>query len=100
MIPTPNDPLSSELQQWRVEPSSNPQFRTSVWAKIEATRRAASWSSFARAHPALVTVFLASGALFGAWSGRVQAREQFETDRSVLAANYVHELDARWMRSQ
>jgi hypothetical protein len=99
MNPHAPDPLSDELRQWLVQPRANPHFRTSVWAKIEASRRPSTWSAFARGHLALVTVFLFGSVLIGAWGGRTQAREQFDADRSVLAANYVHQLDARWMRS-
>lgn len=94
----PNDSLSPTLQQWRVVPRSNPNFRAAVWARIDAAARPSTWTKFARAHPAIVTAFVVAGVLLGAWSGQNEAREHTEADRSVLAATYVHRLDARWLR--
>ncbi len=92
------DPLSPTLREWRVAPHPNPNFRTNVWARIDAARRPSTWTKFARAHPAFVAAFVAAGVLFGAWSGQAKARERTDADRTTLAANYVHRLDARWMR--
>ena len=43
---------------------------------------------------------IVAGAVAGAWSGRAEARNKLQSDRSAVAANYVHSLDARWMRQR
>ena len=97
--PSQPDPISSVLASWRVAPPRNPQFRTAVWARIETARRAPSWTGYLRAHGALVASALAVAVMFGAWRGREQARERDASARAALVADYVHGLDARWMRS-
>ena len=94
----PNETLSSALAGWRVAPRRNPQFRTAVWARIEATRLAPTWTGYLRAHGALVASALALAVVLGAWRGREQAREREAQARVALIADYVHGLDARWMR--
>jgi hypothetical protein len=81
-----------------VAPRSNPGFRTQVWARIEAARRPSTWTSFARAHPAVVSALLVAAILAGAWTGRTEARDHMRADQEAIAATYVHALDARWMR--
>ena len=80
-------------------PRRNPQFRVEVWARIETARRLPSWPGYLRAHGALVVGALAVAVLLGAWSGREQARERDAMARTALIADYVHGLDARWMRA-
>jgi hypothetical protein len=95
----PDDPLSRALADWHVNPSRDPQFRSAVSRRVDAARRPSTWSKFARAHPAVVSALLLGAVLAGAWSGRTEARERIEADRTAIAANYVHSLDARWMRA-
>jgi hypothetical protein len=94
----PNDPLSSLLAQWRVQPRRNPAFRAEIWARIEAAPTSSSWAGFARAHRAMVVSAFVAALLVGGWTGREEAHQRREHDRTMLAANYVHALDARWMR--
>lgn len=96
--PSSRDPLSSVMADWRVNPRPAGDFRTSVWNRIDGSRRPSNWPGFARAHPAAVSGLLAAALLLGAWSGRSEAREHTNADRAAIAANYVHALDARWMR--
>jgi hypothetical protein len=93
------DPLSRALATWRVAPRRNPRFRAEVWARIETVRRVPTWSGYLRAHGALVAGALAVAVVTGAWRGREEARERNATARAELVAEYVHGLDARWMRS-
>ena len=90
--------LSKTLAGWQVNPPRNPQFRAAVWARIEAAHQPSTWSKFARAHATLVGTLLFTAVAAGAWTGRVEAREQMKADRTAIAASYVHSLDARWMR--
>ncbi|HVU34377.1 MAG TPA: hypothetical protein VHE61_13150 [Opitutaceae bacterium] len=98
--PKSDDPLSATLASWRVAPPRDPNFRTEVWHRLEAARRPASWTRFVRVHPAFVTGALAAAVLLGALSGRVEAQQRAAADRMTIAANYVHALDARWMRQR
>lgn len=98
-LPSETDRLSRALADWRVAPRRSPQFRATVWARIEAARRAPTWTGYLRAHGALVAGALAVAVIVGAWRGREQARERDATARAALVADYVHGLDARWMRS-
>lgn len=93
------DPLSHALAAWRVGPCRNPRFRAGVWAQIAANRKAPTWSGYLRAHGALVAGALALAVVTGAWRGREEARARDAMARAALVAEYVHGLDARWMRS-
>jgi hypothetical protein len=94
----PNESLARTLAEWRVAPSRNPQFRTDVWARIEAARHAPSWTGYVRAHGALVAGALMLALVLGGWTGRERARERDAAARAALVTEYVHGLDARWMR--
>lgn len=94
-----DDPLSRALAGWRVNPRPAPDFRAAVWSRIHAADAPTNWSAFARGHAALVSSLLVVGVLLGALTGRNEARERSDADRTTIAANYVHSLDARWMRN-
>lgn len=91
--------LSRALAEWRVAPRRNPSFRADVRARIERERRTPTWPGYVRAHGALVAAALALAVLVGAWSGRERARAREAQAQAALVAEYVHGLDARWMRS-
>ena len=97
--PSEPDRLPRVLADWRVAPARNPQFRAAVRARIETARGAPTWSDYVRAHGALVAGALAVAVVVGAWRGREQARERDAMARATLVAEYVHGLDARWMRA-
>ncbi len=90
--------LSHTLADWRVTPQRNPRFRTAVWARLEADRRPPTWAGYARAHRAIVAAALMAAVVLGAFTGRERARERDAAARAALVADYVHGLDARWMR--
>ena len=92
------DPLSRALADWRLTPPRNPQFRTAVWARLDAARSAPTWTVYLRAHGALVAGALMAAMVLGAWSGHARAHERDTAARAALVADYVHGLDARWMR--
>jgi len=96
--PDPEEPLSRTLADWRVTPPRHPHFRPDVWSRIEAARRAPTWTGYVRAHGALVAGALMLAMVLGAWTGRERARERDAAARATLVADYVHSLDARWMR--
>jgi hypothetical protein len=96
--PKPGDSFSRTLADWRVTPRRDPQFRTAVWARIEAARRAPLWTSYARAHTALVAGALVVAVVLGALTGRERARARVEAESARLASSYVQAMDARTMR--
>jgi hypothetical protein len=95
--PDPHESLSRVLSHWRVIPARQPDFRTGVWARLAAARPA-SWTAFARGHPAMVAGALAVAVIFGAMAGRDQARMRVAADNDRIARSYVESLDARLMR--
>lgn len=95
-----DDDVPIPLSDWNVNPSRNPEFRANVWARIESASRPANWARFAVMHPAIVAGALAAALVAGAWTGAAEARNRTAADRAVIAANYVHSLDARWMRQR
>ena len=91
--------LPRALADWRVTPRCNPNFRADVWARVERERRAPTWTGYLRAHGAVIAAALAVAVLVGAWSGRERAKAREAQAQAALVADYVHGLDARWMRS-
>jgi hypothetical protein len=96
--PESPDPLSRALADWQVTLRRNPQFRSGVWARVEAEGGAPSWAAYARSRPALVTVALTLALAAGAMAGRERARARVEAESDRLATSYVQSLDARTMR--
>ena len=94
----PNETLSRTLAGWTVAPPHDSQFRAEVWSRIEAARRAPTWTGYMRAHGALIAGTLVLAVMLGAWTGRARAQERATAARAALVADYVHSLDARWMR--
>ena len=97
-LPDSKDSLARALADWRVVAPRHPQFRSAVWARIEGARRVPTWSSYVRGHATLVAGALALAVVFGAVTGRGQARARVEAESRQLAASYVEALDARTMR--
>jgi hypothetical protein len=99
---SPRDPLSTVLGEWQVKPARDPQYRTRVWARIEAAQReksrGGSWMGFARGHAALVAGAFALAIVLGAVSGRSQARARLAEESARIASVYVQSLDARAMQ--
>ncbi len=90
--------LSRALADWRVAPARDPQFRPGVWARIASIQTNPTWGGYLRAHVALLTGAVALAIVAGAWTGRGQARQRVEVERTALATAYVRALDARVMR--
>ena len=97
--PDTNHPLRRALADWRVQPTRDPHFRAAVWRRLEAARRPSTWARFARSHPAAVGGLLMVAVVLGAFTGRTEARHRTDADRLAIAADYVHSLDARWLRN-
>lgn len=91
---SPRDPLSTTLQQWRVQPPTDPYFRPGVWRRI-SRRSQETWATYVRGHllPWSVAAVMAMAA--AGWSGRVLASVRLEAARDAMADRYLSELDPR-----
>jgi len=89
--------LSRELADWRVRPPRDPNFRASVWGRINRKQLVPAFSVYLRAHASLIAGALAVAVVLGGLVGRTQARERVSHDRAELARAYVQALDARSM---
>jgi hypothetical protein len=86
--------LSALMQQWRLRPARNPQFRPAVWQRIRQRSRE-SWASYVRAHRlswgvATLVVLGVAG-----WTGHAAAEAKLATDREAMVVAYLTELDPR-----
>ena len=54
----PPDPLSHTLGTWRIAPPGDPQFRSAVWARLQAARDT-RWAAYVRQHAAASCAALA-----------------------------------------
>ena len=96
MNPNPDDAqlgplLRSSLQ---VNPVRNPDFRTAVWARIEAGRRVpATWGAWLRLNAArcafLAVASIAVAGIGGGWI----ATEQASQNREQLVQRYLASID-------
>jgi hypothetical protein len=90
--------LSLVLRSWILSAPRDPQFRSSVWARIEARGRTVSWPVYLRGHAAALAGALAVVVAIGGWVGREQAQARVAADREQIAQSYVQSLDARTLR--
>ena len=91
---TSHDTLSGVLREWRVTPTADPNFRNSVWRRIDRGT-ITTWPAYLRAHSA--TWSLAAIMVLGAagFTGRALAQARAQADREALVASYLVELDPR-----
>jgi hypothetical protein len=90
----PQDSLPRVLQEWRVRPPLNPQFRPAVWQRI-AQRSRESWAGYVRTHGA--TWMIASLVVIGVagWTGHAVAQTKMAADREAMVVAYLVGLDPR-----
>jgi hypothetical protein len=81
-------------KHWQVQPRCNPNFRTAVWARIEAARQTpATWNAWLRLNLArFAGVTVACVVLAGA-GGVWLAREQSDRNREQLVQRYLASID-------
>lgn len=89
------DSLTNALRTWRVAPPTTPDFRATVWHRIEQGRRAADWWIFLRARVGVLSLAAVVTVGVSGWTGHAVARTQVQIDRAALANTYVASLDAR-----
>jgi hypothetical protein len=79
---------------WTVSAQSNPNFRTAVWARIEAGRRLpATWSDWLKLNLASVTMYAAASIVLAGAGGGYLATNQTNRDRDQLIQRYVTSID-------
>src|SRR5829696_106989 len=90
----PDDDLSTVLQQWRLRPAPNPEFRPRVWQRIAQSSRD-SWANYVRGHRlglAVATVVVIGAA---GWTGHAAAEAKLTQDREAMVVSYLVGLDPR-----
>jgi hypothetical protein len=96
MTPDPDDASfrQSLREHWQVSPPRNPGFRTAVWARIEAGRRApATWSGWLRMNLFRVSTFAAASIFVAGAGGGFLAQAQASRDREQLVERYLASID-------
>ena len=95
-----HDSLHTLLQEWKVEPPPNPDFRAEAWGRILERKRRLSYRLWSATQnmvgrpawaPAVVVIMLIAGAATGqAWHKREERRERTAgLSAYVLAVNPV-----------
>lgn len=92
--PHPNDPLSENLQHWRVTPARDPGFRPAVWRRI-AQRSRDTWAGYVRAHRLAWSVAAVAVVGVAGWTGHAAAQARLAAERDAMVTAYLVELDPR-----
>ena len=90
----PNDPVSSALANWRVQPHADPNFRPAVWQRIRE-RSGETWATYVRAHIAAWSVAAVLTLTVAGWAGVSVGRAQLDAKREAMVVAYLVELDPR-----
>jgi len=96
MNSNPNDEQLGPLirNNWQVRPVKNPEFRTTVWARIEATRRApVTWGAWLRLNASRYAVLAVASVVIAGTSGGWIAKAQANQNREQLVQRYLASLD-------
>lgn len=93
----PSDPhpsVSQTLAEWRLSPTTDPQFRPAVWQRIQR-RSGETWTGYVRAH--LIGWSVAGGlaVVAAGWTGHSLAQANLNTEREQMAVSYLGNLDPR-----
>lgn len=89
------DPLGPLLRRsWTVLLKSNPDFRSAVWARIEAGRkRPVTWSAWLKLNFTNVAMYAAASIVLAGAGGGYLAAIQASRDRDQLIQRYVTSID-------
>jgi hypothetical protein len=90
----PNNRLSRALEQWRLRPARDPNFRAAVWQRIDAVANL-SWSAWLRNHRLSWSVAAAFALIVAGWGGRTLAETRLNAQRESMVVAYLSELDPR-----
>lgn len=88
------DPLSATLQHWRVNPPSDPGFRSAVWRRV-AQRSRDTWAGYLRAHGVAWSVAAVAVAGAAGWTGHAAAEARVAAEREAMVTAYLVALDPR-----
>ncbi|MBX7122157.1 MAG: hypothetical protein K1X42_08500 [Opitutaceae bacterium] len=93
--PKNDDHLRQLLRQsWPASVSTSAQFRTAVWARIDAAKRnPATWAAWLRLHVPGVSVACVAVILVATVGGNLMARHQTDRMREALIQRYVASID-------
>jgi hypothetical protein len=92
--PKTKDSLSETLQQWRLRPVPDPQFRPAVWQRI-AQRSRESWANYVRPHRRAWTVTTVVVLSVAGWTGHATAQAKVAAEREAMVVTYLVSLDPR-----
>ena len=92
--------LARVLKSWNIAPVADPSFRAKVWRRIKSGEHGTSFAAYLRANALLVVFALVLAIALGAYGGWSEANKMADSNRTDLAASYVHGLDARWMKAR
>jgi hypothetical protein len=89
-----HDSLHTLLQEWKVEPAPNPDFRGEVWGRILERKRRFSYRCWRRTedivgHPAWATVIVAIMLIAGAATGKAWQKREERHERMAGLSAYV-----------
>jgi hypothetical protein len=95
MDPTPpRDSLADTLQQWRVQPARDPNFRISVSQRIDQAVRL-TWSGYIRGHLVGWSIAATVALVVAGWSGQAMAQARLDASRDAIVISYLSGLDPR-----
>lgn len=89
------DPLGPLVRKsWTVPIKSNPNFRSAVWTRIEASRHLpATWSGWLKLNSTSVAMYAAASIILAGAGGGYLAANQTSRDRDQLIQRYVTRID-------
>jgi hypothetical protein len=89
------DPLGPLIRKsWTVSLRSNPNFRSAVWTRIEASRQLpATWSGWLKLNFTAVAMYAAASIVLAGAGGGYLAATQANRDRDQLIQRYVTSID-------
>jgi hypothetical protein len=92
----PNDKLNEFLKEYsKLAVPADPDFRPSVWRRIEAEKRQRGWTKQTMTKLAFAGGLCAVTLTAAGWTGHASARAQVAADRETMANHYLASLDAR-----
>ena len=95
MDPTPpHDSLADALKQWRVHPTRDPNFRTSVSQRISQAVRQ-TWTGYIRGHLVEWSIAAMVALVVAGWSGQAMAQSKLDASRDAMVVSYLSGLDPR-----
>src|SRR5687767_16007834 len=92
--PDPDERLSRTLEDWRIQPLVNPNFRPAVWQRIRQ-RSGETLASYVRAHAAAWSIATVLAVTAAGLVGVTAGRAQLNVKRDAMVVSYLVDLDPR-----